>query len=224
MNELLFFAHTVFISVFALIALALGKEILIAFICLQSILANLFVIKPIMLCGLTATGADAFTIGAVFGFHLLQEFYGRSITQKTIWGSFLLLIFFLIAGYIHLGYLPHSSDLSQEHFCALFSLMPRIALASLTSYLITQHIDCLVFDVMKHYFKSNYLPLRNLVCASFSQALDTILFSMLGLYGIIEHIGQIILVSFIIKLIALVLTTPFMLGAKRIFKQSQQQA
>lgn len=223
MNELLFLAHTIFISISALIALSLGRELLIAFICLQSILANLFVIKPIMLCGLTATGADAFTIGAVFGFHLLQEFYGKTITKKTIWASFLLLIFFLIAGYIHLGYLPHSSDSSHEHFCALLSVMPRIAAASLSSYLITQQIDCFIFDLLKHYFKGHYLPLRNLLCASFSQAIDTVLFSLLGLYGIIENIGQIIVVSFIIKLVALGLTTPFMMLAKQLFKRFQEQ-
>ena len=216
MNEILFIFHTILISCFALGALVLGSEALIAFICLQTILANLFVIKPIMLCGWTATGADAFTIGAVFGFHLLQEFYGRNLTKKVIWLSFGMLFFYLIMSQIHLLYIPHSCDLTQQHFYALLSLMPRIAIASLVSYLISQQFDCWLYEKLRLAFKGNYLPARNYVCAATSQLLDTVLFSFLGLLGIINNIGEVMIISYGIKLTALALTTPFLLVVRRL--------
>ena len=218
MNELIFVIHTLFISLCAVMALRFGKEALIAFICLQNILANLFVIKPIILFGFMATGADAFTIGAVFGFHLLQEFYGKDITKKVIWISFGLLFFYIMVGQIHLMYIPALSDTTQQHFAALLVLMPRIAAASLTSYFITQQFDCFLYEKLRVLFGGNYLPLRNYLCAATSQLLDTILFSLLGLWGIIDNIGQVIFISYLIKLAALALATPFLLMVKKFKK------
>lgn len=216
MNELLFLFHTLIISSTALIALFFGQEALAAFISIQIILANLFVIKPIELMGITATGADAFTIGAVFGFHLLQEFYGKETTKKTIWISFGLLLFYIIMSQIHLSYVPHACDITQAHFYALLSVMPRVALASLVSYLLSQQFDCWLFEKIRKIFNGKYLPLRNYLCASLSQLFDTCLFSFLGLYGIISNIGQIIVISYSIKLLALALTTPFILFARKL--------
>lgn len=216
-NELIFIFHTLIISLSAVVMLRLGKEALIAFICLQSILANFFVIKAITLFGLTATGADAFIIGAVFGFHLLQEFYGREITKKVIWLSFRLLFFYIIVSQIHLLYIPAIFDTTQPHFTALLGLMPRIASASLVSYLIAQQFDCFLYEKLRALFGGSYLPLRNYLCAAASQLLDTIIFSLLGLWGIIDNIAQVIFISYIIKLIALAFATPFLLLVKRIY-------
>lgn len=220
MNEFIFITHTIIISFVTLGFLLLGAQALIAFICLQLILANLFVIKPIVLLGYTATGADAFTIGAIFGFHLLQEFYGKELTKKTIWISFVLLFFYMVMSQIHLLYLPHVTDCTQAHFYALLSLMPRIAIASLISYLISQQFDCWFYEKLRKLFQGNYLPLRNYLCASASQLLDTVLFSFLALYGILPDIVQIITISYLIKLIALALTTPFAIIARKTVKRA----
>lgn len=216
MNEIIFIVHTCMVSLFAMAALFVGAEALVGFICINTILANLFVIKPIMLCGLTATGADAFTIGAVFGFHLLQEFYGSALTKKVIWLSFGLLFFYLIMSQIHLLYVPHACDMSQAHFYALLSLMPRIAIASLTSFLVSQRFDCWLYEKLRLAFMGNYLPARNYVCAATSQLFDTILFSFLGLFGIIDNLAHVIIISYGIKLTALALTTPCLIFARKI--------
>src|ERR1700692_1102877 len=102
-NELIFIAHSLIISAFALFSLKLGKEALIGFISVACILANLFVIKQTTLCTLTATCSDAFSIGAVLGLNLLQEYYGREIGRKAIWISFFLLVFYAIVSQIHLA-------------------------------------------------------------------------------------------------------------------------
>src|SRR6185295_1974808 len=101
-NELLFLFHCITVAIFSLISLWLGPSALVAFICAQCILANLFVIKQTTLLGLTATCADAFTVGATLGLNLLQEYFGKEIAKKTIWINFFLLIFYAIISQIHL--------------------------------------------------------------------------------------------------------------------------
>lgn len=221
-NEITFIIHTLLIAACALVSLYLGQQALITFICMQIVTANIMVSKAITLCGLQATGADAFIIGALFGFHMLQEFYGREITKKTIWLSFYIMVVFVLFSQIHLIYLPSACDVTDPHFKALFSLMPRIIIASLTSYLVTQQFDCFLYEKIRQLFHNRAVSIRNYICASVSQLCDTILFSFLGLYGVVNNIGQIIIVSYTLKLIALALVSPCMVIAQKIMSKKDQ--
>jgi queuosine precursor transporter len=215
MNEYIFIAHTIIIAAFALGSLALGRSALVAFVCICCIIANLFVVKQITLFGLTATCADAFTVGATIGLNLLQEYFGKEIAKKTIWINFFLLIFYALLSQIHLFYIPTIADTAQQHFLPLLSLMPRIVVASFTVYLFTQMADYYLYGILKKTFHDKYIIIRNYASIALCQLLDTVLFSFLGLYGIIEDIWQVIIISYIIKLISIIIATPFV-GFSRI--------
>ncbi len=208
-NELIFLLQTIFISSATLGALYLGKEALVSFICLVCILANLFVLKQTTLFGLNATCADAFTIGATLGLNLLQEYFGPAIARKTIKINFFLLIFYTIISQIHLIYLPSNADTSQAAFTLILGFMPRIALASVTCYLISQSVDYLVYGFLKKKLINRFLLIRNYGSMLISQLIDTILFSFLGLHGIVDSMGEIIIISYAIKVIAIALAAPF---------------
>ncbi len=217
MNELIFIFHTVIIATFALGALALGRSALVAFVCTQCILANLFVVKQITLFGLTATCADAFTVGATIGLNLLQEYFGKEIAKKTIWINFFLLIFYAIVSQIHLIYIPHSADIMHLHFMPLLNLMPRIVIASFSVYLISQMADFYLYGFLKKTFQDRYIIVRNYASIAFCQLLDTILFSFLGLYGIIDNIWEVITISYLIKLASIIIATPFVGFSRRVY-------
>ncbi len=197
-------------------ALRLGKEALVAFICTQCVLANLFVTKQIILFGLNATASDAYTIGAVLGLNLLQEYYGKSITKKAVWISFFILIFYAIMSQIQLLFIPSQFDVNQSHFYAILYAMPRITVASFSVYLFVQHLDRIIYGYLKKLFNHRFLVGRNYVSIGICQLADTILFSFFGLYGIVQNIWSIILVSYAIKMAALFLTTPFLMAAKKL--------
>jgi len=218
-NELLFVAHSIIISLFALGALALGPYALAAFVCVQCLLANLFVIKQITLFGFNATATDAFTIGAVLGLNLLQEYYGRAITRKTIWINFFLLVFYAIVSQIHVLYTPSSCDFAQPLFANLLTFMPRIVIASFTVYLISQMADYALYGFLKRTWKNKWLIVRNYTSITITQLLDTVLFSFLGLYDIIEHVWEVIAISYSIKLVAIIIATPFVGLSRYIFKK-----
>lgn len=209
MNELIFIFHTIIIAAFALGALALGRSALVAYICSCCILANLFVLKQTTLFGLTATCADAFTVGATLGLNLLQEYFGKQITKRTIWINFFLLIFYAIVSQIHLFYVPNCADTTQQYFAPLLGFMPRIVIASFSVYLLTQMADYYLYGVFKKALKDKYIVIRNYASIVICQLLDTVLFSFLGLYGIIDNIWHVIFISYLIKLISIIVATPF---------------
>jgi uncharacterized integral membrane protein (TIGR00697 family) len=220
LNELIFITHSTAIAVSSLIALYLGSGALVAFVCACCILANLFVIKQVTLFGLAATCSDAFTIGATLGLNLLQEYFGKSMARKAIWINFFLLVFYGIVSQIHLWYSPSTLDNTQEHFVPILGLMPRIVIASFSVYFFVQMLDYALYGFLKRTFNDKHLVFRNYFSIALCQLIDTILFSFLGLYGIVENIIHIIIISYSIKLLSIILATPFVLFSRHIYARS----
>jgi len=219
MNELIFLLHIMIIAISSLVALRLGKEALVAYVCVLGILSNLFVTKQILLFGLNVTATDAFVVGAVLGLQLLQEYYGKKIARKAIAASFFLLIFYAMVSWIHMRYLPSFSDVCHGHFMAILKHMPRIALASITSYVLSQFLDYNLYGFLKKVLKGRYLVARSYISLVVVQLFDTILFSFLGLYGIISNVANIMLLSFAIKMVVIFIATPFVLFSQKIVKK-----
>ncbi|HSC24732.1 MAG TPA: queuosine precursor transporter [Candidatus Babeliales bacterium] len=217
MNELIFVAHAIIVAGTALGALVLGPSALVAFVCTCCVLANLFVLKQITLFGFAATCADAFTIGATIGLNLLQEYFGASHAKRAIVINFFILIFYAIVSQIHLIYIPSSSDEMHFHFMPLLNFMPRIIIASLFVYYISQLADYYFYGLLKRIFHHTHIIFRNYVSIALCQLLDTILFSFLGLYGIINNIGEIIIISYLIKLISIFIAIPFVAFSRKIY-------
>jgi len=218
MNELIFLAQTLVIASSCLVALRLGKEALVALIGLLCVLSNVFVIKQITIFGLQATAADAFSVGALLGLQLLQEYYGKIITKKTIWICFFCLILYTAISQIHLLYTPSVWDSAQPHFYAILRFAPRITIASLTVYLFVQHLNRYFYDKLKIKLDNRYLLARNYFLMTVSQLIDTILFGFLGLYGIVNNVTQVIIVSYAIKLLAILIVAPFVTLSKKMYQ------
>lgn len=195
---------------FVFLALRFGKSALIALIALQGVFANLFVVKQMKLFGFSVTCSDVFAIGAILSLNLLQEYFGKDAAKRAVKISFLSLLFFVFLSQIHLLYLPNASDTTHSAFETIFSHSVRIVFASLATFFIVQQFDVRFFGWLK-----GKLPVRvatSLVC---SQLLDTVLFSLLGLYGIVESVFDIMVVSFLIKCIIIFTSSPFVAFSKR---------
>lgn len=218
-NELIFVIQIIGISLSTLIALRLGAHALVAFICMYCVLANLFVLKQITLFGLHATSADAFTIGATFGLNMLQEYYGPIITKRTIITNFFILMFFVVMSSIHLWYQPNLCDSMHMHFVPLLSHAPRIIVASFIVYFASQTLDYCLYGFLKRIWRTKWLIVRNGTSTAISQLFDTIAFSFLGLYGIVDHIGEIIIISYSIKILSIVLSSPFIALSRYFYRR-----
>lgn len=215
MNELIFIAHTLFIMLSALSALRMGKLALTGFICIQTLLVNLFVTKQAMLFGLMSTSAEPFAVGITLSFNLLQEYYGKDVTRKALWASFYTVIFALLVSQIHLAYIAVNPAM-HNHFVALFGFMPRIICASLVTYFTVEQLNRYLYAFLIKFFGAQKLMLRNYLSIGIAQLIDTIMFSFLGLYGIVENIWEVIVVSYAVKWVAISLSGPFLLLCKKV--------
>ena len=215
MNELLFFGHVFLVVAFSFMALRLGPLALTALIALQAVLANLFVVKQMTLFGLNATCSDVFAIGSLLALNLLQEFFGREAAQKAVRASFLSMAFFASMAYIHLSYGPSAQDQMQGAFLQILSATPRIVFASVAVYWVVQQIDVRVFGWLRERCEGRHLPFRLMAALFLSQTIDTVLFSFLGLYGLVSSLLEIMLISLLIKGAAIACSAPLTAFARR---------
>jgi uncharacterized integral membrane protein (TIGR00697 family) len=98
----------------------------------------------------------------------------------------------------------------------------------MASYLISQHLDISIFNWIKKATKGKFLWLRNNASTLISQLIDSIFFTFVGLYGIVandENVWQIILFTYIIKVIIALADTPFIyLSKTRLFKPRKENS
>lgn len=213
MNELVFIGHIWIVIGFALLSLRLGSAGLTAFIALQGVLANLFVVKQMNLFGFSVTCSDVFAIGGILSLNLLQEYFGKEAAKRAVKISLGALLFFAAMSQIHLLYQPTDLDTTHDSFANIFSSSLRIVAASLSTFFIVQQFDVRFFSILK-----GKLPVRIAISLFTSQLLDTVLFSLLGLYGLVESLFDIILMSFIIKCMIILASSPFTAFSRRFVK------
>jgi hypothetical protein len=207
MNECIFLFHIIIILAFTLISFRLGKTALGSWICIQALCANLLVLKQVVLFGLHVTCSDVFAIGGILSLNLLQEHYGPKVAQKIIKQCLCFMLFFAVLSQIHIFYIPSAQDTAQSAYQLLFAPAPRLLFASLLTFFIVQKIDVFVFARLKALMPSSSFALRTSLSLLFSQLLDTILFTCIGLYGLISSVFDMIVLSFLIK--ALIIATLF---------------
>ncbi len=204
MNECLFFSHIVLVIACVLGSIRLGKQALISLVILQGVFANLFVVKQMHLFCFDVTCSDVFAIGSVLALNFLQEIYGKEESNRAVKMACYGLLFFTAMGQIHLWYKPLSSDTTHSSFVSILSSSPRITFASIGVYFLVQKIDVRLFGFLKERWAGRHLALRITCSLLATQLLDTVLFSFLGLYGLVFSVADVILMSFLIKAVIIV--------------------
>lgn len=207
-NELIFILYNVLLAFGAFCAVRLGQSGLIAYSSLLAVLANLFAFKTITFMGFTATASDSLIIASTLSFSLLQDRYGNDAARHALWVNLFCIIIFTLCGYMHNWYMPASTDTTNMLYCQLFIFIPRIMAASFVAYAISQAFNYQLFKFLST--KTHAIATATFLSAVLSQLVDTILFAILGLYGVVEGVEQIIFISYCIKLFALVSMAPFL--------------
>jgi queuosine precursor transporter len=206
MNEIIFILHILVILFFLAVSVRWGSQALTVFVVLSAVLANIFVIKQMVLFGFSVTCSDVYMIGGILGLNLIQELFGKENAKIAVHASFLAFILFLAMSQIHLQYVPSSLDQTQGAFQLILRQTPRIIAASIFVYYLVQRIDVWFFGFLKKRIFS--LSLRMTISSIASQCIDTILFSFLGLYGMVSSLFDVILVSFAVKCAIIFLASP----------------
>lgn len=218
MNNVWILISQVFvISGISLICLRLGEKTLNSWLCLLAVAMNLFVIKQINLFGMEVTATDAMAVGYLLGLVLIQEYYGTKSARKHVLISFICSLGFMLLSFFHLLYDPNRLDVTHPYFVAILSPMPRLFAASFASFLIIQMVDISIFQWLRNKLNGSWFTGRAGICLVISQILDTLIFSYAGLYGLVPNLWDVMIVSFIIKIIVIMLSLPFTTLSRKIF-------
>ena len=102
--------------------------------------------------------------------------------------------------------LPSVNDTSA--FNQVFNSTTRIILGSIAGYIVSQTIDVFIFHKIKA-FSNKYKFIRNNVSTIISQFFDTVVFSVVGFYGVVPKISTLIWGVFLAKVIIALCDTPF---------------
>lgn len=226
-NELLWFAEIVANFLFIILAYKLfGKWGLIMWIPISVTLANIQVVQTIELFGFVATLGNVVYATSFLITDILSENYGKREANKAVWIGFFSLIAVTVLMNITLLFEPLQGDdfakTTHEATNTIFSLMPRLAFASLTAYLLSQHHDVWAFHFWKNKYPTNrQLWIRNNLSTMVSQAIDSAVFVLIAFYGVFETnvLFEVFLTTYILKFIVAAADTPFVYWGKRIHRK-----
>jgi len=201
----------------------LGVLGLYVWIPMAVIVANIQVVKTIELFGLTATLGNIAYASTFLVTDILSENHGKLAARKAVWIGFFSIIAMTVFMNIALVYKPAPDDFAQEALVTIFSLMPRIALASLAAYLVSQIHDVWAYQFWRKRFPSDRaIWIRNNASTMVSQALDTLIFVSVAFWGQFDVpiLMEIFLTTYLIKWLVAALDTPFIYWAKRMYKKN----
>lgn len=176
------------------------------------VLANIQVLKTIELFGITATLGNVMYGTTFLVTDILTERYSKEKAKRAVWIGFFTMVSATIIMWLGLKFIPHPSDFAQGSLETIFSVMPRIAIASLTAYLISGFHDVWAFNLWKKKFSSRKtLWIRNNLSTMVSQLLDSVIFCFIAFWGIFEPgvFIEILISTYIIKWVVATLDTPF---------------
>ncbi len=219
----------VFVLVDLAIAVAMfrcfGKQGLFVLVVASVIVANIQVTKTVILFGFTATLGNALYGSVFFATDILSEVYGKREARRCVWFGFITMALVLLWMAFGLSFIPAASDMTHDALQEVFGVLPRISTGSLVAYLVSQHHDVSAFHFWRKRTGGRYLWLRNCASTMVSQAIDSVLFCFIALWGLYST-GiwlEILLTTYVLKWIVAMLDTPFIYLAMRL-KPADAQA
>ncbi|MBS3801276.1 MAG: queuosine precursor transporter [Candidatus Thermoplasmatota archaeon] len=220
-NEILWFGLLFFNLLMVVLSYRLfGKIGLFVWTAVAVILANIQVMKTIEIFGLVTALGNVVYSSLFLVTDILNENHSKQDALKAVWIGFFVLISMTVLMQITLQFIPHESDTIHPHIVGIFQYMPRIALASLIAYLISQSHDVWFYSRLKNRLGSRYLWIRNNLSTITSQLIDNIVFSLIAFVGVEGFtwavIAQIFFTSLVLKGIVAFFDTPFVYWARSI--------
>lgn len=225
MNEILLIGSLIFIYGMALLGYKLfGKTGLYCISAAATILANIEVLIMIKAFGAEQTLGNVLFAVTFLITDILSECEGKKAADKAVYTSFFASIFFLVLSQSWLHYVPSESDWASPAIRTIFSNTPRMIIASLAVYGISQLFDVWLYHKIwdmtskKSGNRRSFLWLRNNGSTLVSQLINTFLFTLFAFYGTygLSQIISIFISNYVIYIFTSLLDTPVVYLARRV--------
>ncbi|MEB6197281.1 queuosine precursor transporter [Mammaliicoccus sciuri] len=201
-----------------------GKTGLFVWVAIGTIIANIQVIKTVELFSVSATLGNVMFASIYLATDILNDIYGRKQARKAVWLGFSSVIVMVILLQCSLAFIPAQEDISQEALETIFNIVPRIALGSIIAYIIGQHLDVLLFTLIKKKFSSDRsFYIRAYGSTVVSSIVDTAIFVLIAFYGNLPNnvVFEIFFTTYFLKLITTLSNVPFGYIAKSMYRSGK---
>jgi hypothetical protein len=205
-----------------------GKQGLFIWVPIAAIVANIQVIQAIELFGFSATLGNIVYASSFLVTDILSENYDRKEANRAIWIGFFSVISMTLLMNIALYFSPLPNDdfaqTTHHSLSTIFEFMPRIVIASMLAYIISQKHDIWAYHFWRKRFSSRKLIwLRNNLSTMVSQLIDSLIFTVIAFYGIFETpvLIEIIISTYVLKWVVAAADTPFIYWAVHIKKKRE---
>ena len=192
-----------------------GRIGLYIWIPISTILANIQVVMLVDLFGFGTTLGNILYAGGFLVTDILAENYGREYAKKAVKIGFFSLIVMTIIMQIAVNFTPSDVEegiLTFNGVKRIFDFMPRIVIASLISYWVSQTHDIWAYEKWRERFSERrHIWIRNNMSTMVSQLIDNSLFTIIAFWGIYpkEVLLEIFITTYFMKFIVAVFDTPF---------------
>ena len=205
-----------------------GKAGLQVAIATAIILANLQGPKLTIIFGMQTSLGVIFYSSIFFATDVLSENYGEAEANKAVRMGFVVSVIVLIMLSLALLYLPSSRPETAEFssnihnaFATIVNFTPRFVFGSLLAYYISQSFDVWAFHKIKSITGERWLWLRNNLSTMSSQAIDTLIYSLVTWWGIVDLRTALALgaAKYVFKIGIAMIDTVFIYWAKLTYGQ-----
>ncbi|WP_137685864.1 queuosine precursor transporter [Staphylococcus sp. J] len=201
-----------------------GKQGLLAWVAIGTIIANIQVIKTVEIFGISATLGNVMFASIYLATDILNDIYGRKVAKRAVWLGFSSTLVMIIIMQMSLHFIPAPEDTAQNAFHAIFDVVPRIALGSIGAYIIGQHVDVFIFSLIKKLFSSDKtFIIRAYGSTIISSIIDTALFVSIAFIGSLPGMAvfEIFITTYVLKLVSTIFNVPFGYIAKSFYRKGK---
>lgn len=225
MNELLLAASVIVLYGGVIVFYRLlGKAGLYGFTVFATILANIEVLIIVKAFGMEMTLGNVLFACTFLITDVLSENHGRAAANRSVLLGVLTSLLFVIVSQSWLLYSPAESDWASPSFGVLFANTPRLIMASLVVYAVTQAGDVWLYHrwwaatEKRLGNKRSALWLRNNGSTLISQFFNATLYNVLAFAGMYsaETLVSIVISTYAIYIVTSLLDTPVVYICRRI--------
>lgn len=219
MNEIIIVGEIITVFTILLVCKKLfGKNGVIAWVGLATVLANIITAKNVNIAGLSTAIGTVMFASTFLATDILAEYYSVQDAKNAVKIGLFSNVILIVSTQIALLYKPSEFDYANGAMQTLFSLNLRISIASAFMYYVANMADIYVFSKIKAKTDGKMLWLRNNVATILCNCIENFGFIGLAFAGIydIKTIMTIAISTSIIEAIVAVCDTPFLYLAKRL--------
>lgn len=198
---------------------------------LATITANIEVLLVVDAFGMEQTLGNVLFASTFLVTDILSEVAGKKKADKAVSLGIVTSLAFIVLSQSWLLYTPAKSDWARASIETIFSNTPRVMLASLLVYAVTQRFDVWAyhkwwaFTTKKFGDSTKYLWLRNNGSTLISQLLNTVLFNVAAFYGMYDTqtLIHICVFGYVIYIVTSLADTPFVYLARKMSPSVPQE-